>query len=349
MRIVVLGAGGGVGGWICEVAADSGSVELLACVRNWASAVRLARRGIDLAQCDIAKPDEVARCIEGADAVINATMLPPAQEPDLVEQLYKVCAKAGVARFVQLSSAVVYGERTGDVDESAELAPIGGYAQAKVEMEARIMRAARDGGPQLFILRPSIVYGPFSSAWTVRYAQRIISGKWQSLGSAGQGLCNLVHAQDVARCALACASNEAGVSGAHVFNLNGPDKVTWNDYIECFGDALGVADRSAPGALSFRFNVLAGEGMRNGGKYLKDNLNGLFSALTQAKGTVGGAVGGAKVIGALYPSLEECRLLTRRAYYPAANLARVLNFQPATSMADGVAQSAHWCKVHGVV
>ena len=66
-------------------------------------------------------------------------------------------------------------------------------------MEMALLDAAANATPQLFILRPSIIYGPFADAWSVRYAQRIANGHWLSLGRAGRGTCNLIHVRDLAR------------------------------------------------------------------------------------------------------------------------------------------------------
>ena len=113
MRIAVFGAGGFVGGWICEELSERQDIELLACVRQWASAVRLARRGLQIRQMDLGNSKALPALLAGVDVVVNAAMLPPTREPELVTALYSACANAGVGRFIQLSSAAVYGNRDG--------------------------------------------------------------------------------------------------------------------------------------------------------------------------------------------------------------------------------------------
>src|SRR5437764_1445848 len=105
MRIIVFGAGGFVGGSICEELCQRTDVEQVACVRKWASAVRLARRGVDLRQVDLENADQLPNVLAGADVVINASMPGPSREPDLTHALYLASVKAGVRRFVQFSSA----------------------------------------------------------------------------------------------------------------------------------------------------------------------------------------------------------------------------------------------------
>ena len=76
MRIAVFGAGGFVGGWICEELSERQDIELLACVRQWASAVRLARRGLQIRQMDLENATAFPALLAGVDVVVNAAMLP---------------------------------------------------------------------------------------------------------------------------------------------------------------------------------------------------------------------------------------------------------------------------------
>ncbi len=239
MRIVVFGAGGCVGGWICEELSQRHDVEVVACVRKWASAVRVARRGIDIRQVDLERGDDLSHVLAGASVVVNATMPAASVEPKLAKDLYLASIKAGARRFIQFSSAAIYGNRVGEVNETTKPAPDNDYARGKTEMENTLAQAAVNSDTQLFIFRPSIIYGPFSDGWTVRYVERIVRGKWQSLGRAGSGTCNLVHAHDVAK-AVGAAAIEDVAPGMHILNLNGPDRISWNDYIERLGNAIGT-------------------------------------------------------------------------------------------------------------
>src|SRR5467141_87723 len=160
MKIVVFGAGGFIGGWLCEELAGRQDVELIPCVRQWSSAVRLARRGFDVVQVDLEAVSDNVAVIAGADVVVNVSMPLPEREPELASRLYSACAAAGVRKFIQFSSIAVYGDQTGNVDEDTPPSPSSDYGRGKTEMENRLLKAAARSGPQLFILRPTIVYGP---------------------------------------------------------------------------------------------------------------------------------------------------------------------------------------------
>jgi nucleoside-diphosphate-sugar epimerase len=343
VRIVVFGAGGFVGGWICEELSQRNDIEQVACVRKWASAVRLARRGIDIRQADLEDANELPVILNGADVVINAAMLLPSREPELVTALYFACDRAGVRRFIQFSSAAIYGNRTGDVDENIASAPIDDYSRGKAEMERRLIKAASGSDQQLFILRPSIIYGPFSDAWTVRYVERIAKGRWRGLGRVADGICNLVHAHDVAKAVIAAATADIA-PGVHVLNINGPDVVSWNEYIERLGDALGTSDRVAPNVALFRGMAVAAEIMRMGAK-----LTLVRSIYQWSSGTTRDAMKNAQAVTKLYPSLGELNLLSRKVHYLADQAAQVIGFSPSIPLEEGLRQSVAWCRMHGVI
>jgi nucleoside-diphosphate-sugar epimerase len=342
MRIVVFGAGGFVGGWICEELAEGGGCELLACLRAWTTAPRLARRGIDIAQVDLGDKDKLLPLVSGADVVVNAALPPADRESELAAGLYTVSAQAGVRRFVQLSSAVVYGNRLGEVAEDAPVAPASDYARGKAETERRLLWLAAESGPQLFILRPSIIYGPFSETWTIRYALRIAKKKWKSLGPAGVGTCNLVHAHDLARAVRAAAETNV-TSGSHVLNINGPDVVSWNEYIDRFGGELGIADRTTPNYLQFVATTVAGELVRSGARW--NWMKSIYRSMRKDRAVVQGV----ESLARLHPKLQELGLLRMKVRYSWERAARVLGFRPTISLNEGLRQSAEWCRIHGVL
>lgn len=341
MRIIVFGAGGCVGGWICEEIARRGDIDLIASVRSWASSQRLARRGIAISQFDLERAISFEPLLAGADAVINAALPPAQREAELAARLYLACTKAGVRQFVQLSSAVVYGPQTGEINEDTALTPKGNYAMGKAEMERRLVAAASSGTTRVTILRPSIVYGPFSEIWTALYARRIAKGRWRTLGRAGEGTCNLVHAHDLARAAIIAATANAS-GGPHVLNVNGPEVVSWNEYIERFGDALRVGGRTAPDYLRFMGAALAADLTRKAGAWAKAHR------VYRPEGAAQPLVETAKSFVDLYPTPAEISLLHRKVRYSWDRSAQALGFRPSISLTDGLRQSADWCRIHGI-
>jgi nucleoside-diphosphate-sugar epimerase len=209
-------------------------------------------------------------------------------------------------------------------------------------MESRLLKGAERSGPRLFILRPTIVYGPFSDNWTVRFARRIANGRWRSLGSAGAGTCNLVHGQDVAK-AVVLAVLAPPDSQSRVLNINGPEVVTWNEYIDRFGEALGVGGRRSMNPHLFSLTSTAVHCMRKSGSWVK--RKGLHRPLQSALGLVGRA----QSVVNLYPAPDELYLLGQKLQCSWERATRVIGFRPSISLDEGLRQSAEWCRIHGVV
>jgi nucleoside-diphosphate-sugar epimerase len=343
MKIVVFGAGGFIGGWLCEELAGRQDIELVPCLRHWYSAVRLARRGLNVIQIDLEDVTNNLAVIADADVVVNASMPSPDREPELALRLYSACAAAGVRKFIQFSSIAVYGDRIGDITEDMSPSPTNAYGRGKTEMESRLLKAASQSETQLFILRPTLVYGPFSETWTVRYARRIANGRWHSFGWAAAGNCNLVHCRDVANSAVLAALSQA-TEKSYVLNINGPEVVTWNEYINRFGSALGVSDRTKINPLSFSLASAATNLVRKTGSWAKQR--GFHRSLKQGMPAV---VDRAQSATDLYPTPDEIRLWRQKVRYSWDRASQVIGFNPSISLDEGLRQSVEWCRIHGVV
>jgi NADH dehydrogenase len=109
---------------------------------------------IDLVKCDIADPDQVARALQGAQAVVNlcGILFESGQSFEDVQaqgaaNIAQAAAAAGVTALVHISAIGADSESESD------------YAVTKAEGE----QAVREAFPNAVILRPSIVFGPEDS------------------------------------------------------------------------------------------------------------------------------------------------------------------------------------------
>ena len=228
--VLVLGAGGFIGRRVVAALAASGWVPIAASrhidrmvLPEAAERVRVdatdARALAPLVEAAAA----VVSCIAGADQHI---------EPG-GRALLEVSARVRAPpRVVYLSSMAVYGTASGVVDEDSPLAgDLGAYGAAK----AAVDRAAAQF-PFVVRLRPGIVYGPGSPWWSDRIARLLVRRRLGDLGSAGVGLCNLVHVEDVAVAVL--RSLQTAAAGGEAINLGSPDPPTWNEYFRAYARAL---------------------------------------------------------------------------------------------------------------
>ena len=90
--------------------------------------------------------------------------------------LARQAVRAGVRRFIYLSSIKVHGEQTAPghafhPDDS--LAPQDDYARSKAEAETQLRALAQAGGLELVVVRPPLVYGPGVRANFARLVQAV--------------------------------------------------------------------------------------------------------------------------------------------------------------------------------
>lgn len=221
-RIVVLGAGGFVGRRIVAAIAATGA-QPVAVVRR-----RSAAPGVECVQADSTDAAALARVLAGAQGAINCVV---GNADTIVANARALAAVAAEVPLVHFSSMAVYGSATGTVDETAALrGDTGWYAAAKAQAERAL------AGTPATVLRPGIIYGPGSVQWSARIARWLQAGRLGDLGAAGDGVCNLVHVDDVAAAALAALHQPAARGQA--FNLGLAEPPSWNEYFLAYARAL---------------------------------------------------------------------------------------------------------------
>jgi nucleoside-diphosphate-sugar epimerase len=121
-----------------------------------------------------------------------------ASNVDLVERAMRACAKAGVRRFVFVSSVGVYGFPTRlPITEEHPYAPRTSYSGTKVEAEMRARRVAREVPLELTIVRPTIVYGPGDrNGMLDKMAAMIRASTYRIVGS-GENVLHHTHIDDI--------------------------------------------------------------------------------------------------------------------------------------------------------
>jgi nucleoside-diphosphate-sugar epimerase len=339
--VLVTGAGGFVGGTIVEALHFSGDYRVHAGIARWSSAPRIARLPIKVMQCDVMKPDELAKGFTGVDYVIHC-----AAGEDLrilvegTKNVLLAASRVGVKRVVHMSSIAVYGEAAGAVDEETEPPPgtMSAYGAAKAAAEEHCKELGRD--LDVVVMRPSIIYGPFSARWTVLCALRLKAGRWKQLGALGQGKCNLVHVHDVARYAISAVQQE-GVDG-ETFNINGPEVLTWNEYFERFNDHLGLAGMASPTIGRTRVEVGAMGPIRAIGKYAVKHHAPQLLWLSHRSDSLKRLMQRTELTLKCTPNQEELALFRRDAHYLTGKAERAFGFPPQIGVDAGLAMSVAW-------
>lgn len=227
---------------------------------------RLARDGRELGWCrtsavptDIRDPEALDRAFAGADVVVHAAFSIyggrrsheelHAINVDGTINVAEAAVRAGVTRFVYLSSIAAYGIR-GDnpqpltEDDALRPTPDHFYATHKSEVEPRLRAILAAAGIETYVLRPCGIVGPHTMGAALDdVPSRLIGLGRRALRIAARiGLqpvvvapavpTQFVHADDVAAAAQLCVRGE-GPPGA--YNLAGADIVEDEDVPRLLG------------------------------------------------------------------------------------------------------------------
>jgi nucleoside-diphosphate-sugar epimerase len=344
-RILVTGAGGFIGGRVVEVLHASGAFTVRAGVRRWSSAARIGRLPVDIVLCDITDPTQVADALRDVDFIVHCAVGDRTTTVTGTEVLLEGALQAGIDRVVHISTIDVYGGRTGSIDEATPLTYSGkAYGDSKIDAE-KVCQEYYARGLPVVILRPTIVYGPFSDLWTVEFAQRFRMGTWLLPEQDCQGSCNLVYVDDLVAAILRALSTPAGAGEA--FNINGTDRVTWNQYFRALNDAMGLPPLASTPRARARLSAAAMTPVRLGGKFVLNRFAGPVTAAYKRFPLVKRLMKFAEGLIRKTPSTGEFHMYARSASFPIGKAERVLGYRPAFTMDHGVALSAAWLRHHG--
>lgn len=247
--VLVLGASGFLGQRVVRQLAATGWARPLAASRRASADYG---RDVETVHLDATNATQ----LEAAVAIVSGVICCVAGTPHDIQEsgrvLFEVASRRPVPpKVVWLSSLAAYGSARGVVNEQTPLrGDLGPYSEAKASIDTLAA-----GFPFVTRLRPGIVYGPESPWWTDRIARLLVARRLGDLGAAGDGVCNLVHVDDVA--AATVRALELETTGGEAFNLGSPSPPTWNGYFAAYAAALGATplERISPARLAFELRV----------------------------------------------------------------------------------------------
>lgn len=347
--ILVTGGGGFIGSRVAEIIFLTRFARVRVGVRSWAGAARAARFPVDIVLCDVLDSRQVAEAVKGVGAVVHCAVGERQVIVDGTRNVLEAAARAGVSRVVHLSTAEVYGPAvSGRIDETWPCTPTGGaYADAKIDAESLAWQHNSRGLP-VTILRPSIVYGPWSEQWTAALAERLRSGRWGRYARYGDGTCNLVYVDDLISVALRSIDADSAVGQA--FNVGGPDIVTWNEYFDRFNAAMGLPPLEVQSAPRTRTRSMVTGTFRAAAHVVLARHGELLMRIYERGGLT--AIGMKRVKGWLNttPSSAELeRLYSRNAIYDWSKAERLLGYRPAVDLDRGLRLSVDWLRYAGLL
>jgi nucleoside-diphosphate-sugar epimerase len=192
---------------------------------------------------DMQKPDEVRAALGNLhfDAVVDWI----AYTPDHIERdlaLFRERTK----QYIFISSASAYQKPPTHhvITESTPLYnPFWDYSRNKIACEERLVRAYREEGFPITIVRPSLTYDPqFPIAiggWgCYTLADRLKKGRPIIVHGDGSSLWVVTHAEDFARGFVGLLANRQAIG--HAFHITTDEVLTWDQIYQAIADALGV-------------------------------------------------------------------------------------------------------------
>jgi NADH dehydrogenase len=218
-------------------------------VRDTRKGSKLAAWGSELAQGDMTDPASLRRATEGVETIVHLVAIRQGPRErfrsvmiDGTRDLLAAAKDAGVKRFV-LMSALGTSERT------KNLVP---YYEAKWDLE----RQVQSSGIPFVVFRPSFVFGADGGILPTFVKLAKLTPVTPIIGSGRQRI-QPIWADDVA--AYFAEAVQRDVMG-RIFELGGPDVVTWNQFWAELKRVLGLRRPSVhvPVAL-MRVNALVTE------------------------------------------------------------------------------------------
>jgi len=245
MRILFIGGTGIISTACTKLAAQRGfEVTLLTRGRHEGT----VPPGVTVLNLDVKDKAAAARALAGAsfDAVVDwIAFVPEDVERDL--ELFS----GHTSQFIFISSTSAYQRPATHylITESTPLAnAYWDYSRNKIACEERLMKAYRETGFPVTIIRPSLTYGDTQiplvlNSWEKPYTMidRILKGKKVAVPGDGSSLWVITHNSDFAKGLVGLLGHPQAIG--HAFHITSDEVMTWDQWYRIVGAAIGVEPR----------------------------------------------------------------------------------------------------------
>jgi nucleoside-diphosphate-sugar epimerase len=286
MSVLVTGAAGTVGNQIVK-ALTKKAFRVLAI--DLPGSKILEHEKVSVIKIDLSTAEQplINALVQKCHIVINAAAIVDISRPktelwpanvEIPKKLARAVEDQPYCRIVHISSGSVYDSSRRAISESHPMNLQNAYEESKAESEKVIIQNCKDWT----ILRPGLIYGPrarFLGA-TLAALPPLFSliGK-STIGFTGGPRASWVHAEDVARAAIHCATSTETYESVYNVASNAPlFGDTISDYIKAYGlNIISKVDITKPSKLK-RFKFLINRNINL--KIINFYLNSLWKVVS---------------------------------------------------------------------
>ena len=247
MRVLFIGGTGIISSGCAQLALERG-IELFVLNRGQSQKLRCPRRRDGAARRHPRRPEGVARLLQEHrfDAVVDWV----AFTPEHIEQDLRVFG-GRTRQFVFISSASAYQKpplHYRVTEDTPLVNPRWQYSRDKIACEDRLMRAFRDDGFPVTIVRPSLTYGlsqiplvlgSWRHPWTM--IDRMRRGVPVIVPGDGTSLWTVTWNGDFAKGLVGLLGRDE--AGGHAFHITSDEVLTWDAIYAEAAHAAGVEPR----------------------------------------------------------------------------------------------------------
>lgn len=203
-----------------------------------------SQAGLEVVEGDLANTQDWTQAVQGVQVVVHAAA--EIKDPALIPQvnlkgpsrLFDAAVKAGVKRWVQLSSVGAYGPvHAGVVTEECLDRPAGSYEASKTDFDELLSHAANIHGIEVCIVRPSNVYGTGMRNQSIgQMINAIRKGLFAFIGPLGASA-NYVHVDDVVQALELCVEKPQAAHQTYIVSA----WATMEDMVSGLAAGAGIA------------------------------------------------------------------------------------------------------------
>lgn len=324
MTVLVTGATGFTGGHLARALSAAGNtVRLL--VRPGRVLPEDLTRACEIATGDLTDAASLREATRGCDAVYHIAALYRSEGARKLffdinargtDLLMAACAAAGVGRIVHCSTVGVHGHlHQVPGNENAPFAPGDDYQESKLEGEKIALAWFQRDGLPVSVFRPTGIYGP-GDMRLLKFFRIVRKGR--PLIGSGRPHYHLTHIDDLVRGIILCGTHPAALG--EVFILGGPAAPTLNEWYGVVAKTLGV--RATPTHLPV-WPFLA--------------VGGLAELLFKPFGK--------------QPPIHRrsVHFFTHDRWFDISKARRMLGYEPAIGLEEGMRQTGEWYKANGLL